>query len=373
MLPKPAALVLFLLVTVATAAPSAPPPFYADKQDLMYYLDAKGARHPVRTPQDWATRRSHVLANMQLVMGAMPVIDHKLPVGVEILKEGRGAGYTWRRITYAAERGDRAYAYLYLPDNLGRRRAPAIVSLHGTTYRKYVPISEAPPDPKPGTGDTQYAQELAARGYVVIAPDYLFLGPDYKTDPYGLGYTSGTMKGIVNHIRAVDVLVSMGEVDASRIGTIGLSLGGHNALFLGVFDPRIRAILSSAGFNTFSKYYGGDLKGWTSNRYMPRIASEYQSRPDRMPFDFTEVLAALAPRPVFVNAPISDSNFEVSGVKDCVAAALPVYDRIFGAKTNLVAEYPEGGHGFAPVARQAAYEKLDRWLGHRATGPGAAR
>jgi dienelactone hydrolase len=181
------------------------------------------------------------------------------------------------------------------------------------------------------------------------------------------------MKGIVNHIRAVDVLVSLPVVDSSRIGTIGLSLGGHNALFLGVFDPRIRAIVSSAGFNTFPKYYGGNLKGWTSNRYMPRIATEFESRPDRMPFDFTEVLAALAPRPVFVNAPISDTNFEVSGVKDCVTAALPVYDRVYHARENLVAEYPEGGHGFAPAAREAAYKKLDQWLGHQVASQGAPR
>lgn len=370
---KLTALFLILNFTTAAATASSPPPFYSDKQDVMYYLDPGGARHPVRSPQDWEKRRSHVLANMQLVMGPMPAIDHRLPLAIEILKEGRGAGYTWRRITYVAEPGDRAYAYLYIPNDLGGRRVPAIVSLHGTTYRNYVPLSEAPPNPKPGTGDAQYAQELAARGYVVIAPDYLFLGPDYKTDPYPLGYTSGTMKGIVNHIRAVDVLAAMPEVDASRIGTIGLSLGGHNALFLGVFEPRIRAIVSSAGFNTFPKYYGGNLKGWTSNRYMPRIASEYESRPDRMPFDFTEVLAALAPRPVFVNAPLGDTNFEVSGVKDCVAAALPVYDRVFNAGKNLVAQYPEGGHGFSPAARQAAYEQLDRWLGRNAAVGRAAR
>jgi len=75
------------------------------------------------------------------------------------------------------------------------------------------------------------------------------------------------------------------------------------------------------------------------------------------------VLAAIAPRAVFVNAPISDSNFEVSGVKDCVAAAQPVYEQIFGVPDQLVARYPEGGHGFAPAARAEAYAYLDRWLG----------
>ena len=37
-----------------------------------------------------------------------------------------------------------------------------------------------------------------------------------------------------------------------------------------------------------------------------------------MPFDFTEILGALAPRAVFINARCNDDNFEVSGVRDCI-------------------------------------------------------
>ncbi|MFN3288724.1 MAG: transglycosylase domain-containing protein, partial [Sphingomonadaceae bacterium] len=35
------------------------------------------------------------------------------------------------------------------------------------------------------------------------------------------------------------------------------------------FDPRIQATVSSCGFNSFHKYYGGNLTGWTGPRYMP--------------------------------------------------------------------------------------------------------
>jgi cephalosporin-C deacetylase-like acetyl esterase len=44
------------------------------------------------------------------------------------------------------------------------------------------------------------------------------------------------MKGIFNHMRAVDLLCSRPEVDPKRIGAIGHSLGGHNAMFVGLFD-----------------------------------------------------------------------------------------------------------------------------------------
>jgi dienelactone hydrolase len=169
------------------------------------------------------------------------------------------------------------------------------------------------------------------------------------------------MKGIYNHSRAVDLLLSLPQVQAGRIGAIGHSLGGHNALFAGVFEPRLRAIVTSCGFNAFPKYKGGDLTGWSSAKYMPRIAELHGKDPKRMPFDFTEVLAALAPRAVFISAPTGDDNFEVSGVRDCLRAALPVYE-IFDAARNLTAVHPDCGHDFPPEIREQAYRFLDESL-----------
>jgi pimeloyl-ACP methyl ester carboxylesterase len=169
------------------------------------------------------------------------------------------------------------------------------------------------------------------------------------------------MKGIWNHARAVDLLESLPQVDRNRIGVIGHSLGGHNALFVAAFDPRLKAVVTSCGFNSFFAYAGGNLAGWSHAGYMPRIATIYGNEPGRMPFDFTEVLAAIAPRPVFISAPLRDDNFPVSGVKDCVIAAGPVY-RILGGADNLVAQYPDSGHEFPPQVRETAFEWLSRVL-----------
>jgi pimeloyl-ACP methyl ester carboxylesterase len=166
--------------------------------------------------------------------------------------------------------------------------------------------------------------ELAARGYVALAPDDANFG-EHPCDPYALGYASATMKAIVDHRRALDLLCGMPEVDSRRIGAIGHSLGGHNALFLAAYDGRVKAVVTSCGFNSFFKYRDGDLTGWSHAGYMPRIASRFGCDPKQMPFDFTEVLAAVAPRAVFISAPLHDDNFELSGVKDCLAAASPVY------------------------------------------------
>jgi dienelactone hydrolase len=228
-----------------------------------------------------------------------------------------------------------------------------MLCLHQTTA-----IGKDEPVGLGGKVNLRYAQELAERGYVTLAPDYPNFG-EYHVDAYALGYASATMKGIWNHRRAVDVLVSRPEVDEQRIGVIGHSLGGHNTLFVAAFDSRLKSVVTSCGFNSLFKYKGGDLMGWSHRGYMPRIAEVYGNDPKRMPFDFTEVLAAIAPRPVFINAPMNDDNFEVSGVKDCVRAAAPVY-RLFGAETNLVAVHPSCGHDFPPEVRTAAYEWLAR-------------
>src|SRR4051794_22849674 len=63
------------LVTVIgrglTAEADRKPPFYADKANLLVYLDDAGRPVPVKSADEWQQRRGHVLANMQLVMGPL--------------------------------------------------------------------------------------------------------------------------------------------------------------------------------------------------------------------------------------------------------------------------------------------------------------
>lgn len=354
---------IFLGVIVSFLAPVwAEPPFYADKGDVTSYIDSSGERHPVKTIADWERRRSHILENMQVVMGPFPDEAKRVPLDVQITEETDFPGYVRKRLTYAAEPGDRVPAFLLIPKGL-KEKAPGVVCLH-PTYEDGKDIAVG----ISGKPNRNYAQELAEHGYVTIAPDYLTFGEYRDVDPYAMGYVSATMKSIWNHVRAVDLLVSLPEVDPERIGAIGHSLGGHNTLFLGVFDPRVRVMVTSCGFNAFPKYYGGDLAGWAGHRYMPRIASVYGNDPAKMPFDFTEILAALAPRPVFVNAPLHDDNFEVSGVYDCLEAAKPVY-ALYGAADKVVAEHPDCEHDFPPEVRGHAYAFIDTALGHTPAAP----
>jgi dienelactone hydrolase len=303
-----------------------------------------------------AVDRRKFLDRLQLVTGPLPQARRGRPDTV-IDETAEFPGYTRRKIRYRTEPDDWTPAYLFLPQRTGR--APAMLCLHQT-----VRLGKGEPAGLGGNANLHYARELAERGYVTLAPDYPNFG-DYVFDPYAHGYASATMKGIWNHLRAVDLLESMPQVERRRIGSIGHSLGGHNTLFVGVFDPRLRALVTSCGFTSFGRYKGGNLTGWSHRGYMPRIADRYGKDPSRMPFDFPELLAALAPRPLFINAPVGDGNFDITGVKECVAFARRVY-----APDRLVALHPDCGHEFPPEIRRQAYDFLDRFLGP--TSPGRA-
>jgi dienelactone hydrolase len=332
----------------------AQPPSYKDRSNLLLYRDATGATHQITTAAQWATRRAHILANMQEVMGSLPAAMSKVSLDVRVTEETRTPHFMRKKLTYVAEVGDRVPAYLFLPRN-AVARSPAVLCLHQTT-----PRGKAEPAGMGPSADMHYALELANRGYVVLAPDYPSFG-DYRYDFRVSSHPSGTIKAIWNNIRAIDLLQSLPEVDPQRIGCIGHSLGGHNSLFTAAFDTRIKAVVSNCGFTSFTKYYGGNLKGWTSDRYMPRIATTYGSNPGAMPFDFSEVIAALAPRAFLAIAPVHDDNFEVSGVRDVIASATPVY-KLLAGQQKLMALYPDCAHAFPSESRKAAYAWLDRWL-----------
>jgi dienelactone hydrolase len=331
-----------------------PPPFYPDQFRLLVYLDTAGKEQPIRSAVQWTRRRAHILASMQLVMGELPAGGRRQALDVRVSEEVSTAHFVRKKLSFLAEVCDRVPAYLLVPKGL-KEKAPALLCLHQTTR-----IGKSEPAGLAGSENLHYAAELAERGYITLAPDYPGFG-DYAYDFATSKYQSGSMKAIWNNIRAIDFLQSLPEVDPERIGCMGHSLGGHNTMFTAAFDERIKALVSNCGFTSFSKYFGGKLSGWTSPRYMPRIASHYAGRPENMPFDFGGVVASFAPRAFLAIAPLHDDNFDSTGVRDAISAARPVYD-LFGASEKLTARYPDCAHDFPWQERQFAYDWLDRWL-----------
>ncbi len=349
---------VFILVSVAfIAKTSADEPvavLYPDHSQLLIVRDVAGNERPVKNKADWAERAAHVRASMQLVMGPLPTADRRVPLEVEIVSEERTAKYLRRKIKFTPEPDDRVPAWLLIPHELpSGGKGSAMLCLHQTTG-----VGKDEPAGLGGLKSLHYAHELAERGFICIVPDYPSFGEypyDFKTK--GAHYASGSMKAIWNNMRAVDLLESMPLVDRSRIGVIGHSLGGHNSLFTAVFDERLKVVVSSCGFTPFHDYYGGKVAGWTSDRYMPRIRDVYGNSADRIPFDFYEIIGALAPRAFFSNSPLHDSNFDIGGVRRAFAKAEQVYS-LFEEKDRLRLVTPDAPHDFPGEERAAAYDWL---------------
>ncbi len=326
-----------------------------ERNNLLVFRNSDGEGQPVRAVADWQKRRGTVLAGMQEVMGPLPGNRKRCLLDLRVEEEIDCGGYLRRFITYASEPGSRVPAYLLVPKRLleGNLKTPAILCLHPTDnqlgHKVVVGLG--------GRENRAYAHELAERGYVTLAPAYPLLA-NYQPDLKALGYESGTMKAVWDNIRGLDLLEGLPFVETNGFGAIGHSLGGHNAIYTAVFDQRIRAIVSSCGFDSFRDYMDGNIKGWTSERYMPRLLNY---RLEEIPFDFHELIGALAPRACFVSAPIGDTNFKWRSVDRIVEAARPVYE-LYQAPQNLTLVHPDCGHDFPEEARKAAYAVFDQHL-----------
>jgi hypothetical protein len=133
-----------------------------------------------------------------------------------------------------------------------------------------------------------------------------------------------------------------------------------------VFDPRIKVIVTSCGLDSFLDYYGADPKvwqaerGWCQTRYLPALL-DYAGRLSEIPFDFHELIGALAPRACLISAPVGDTNFKWQSVDAVAQAAAQVY-RLYSVPDHLQVAHPDGPHAFSREMRQRAYRLLEEQL-----------
>lgn len=347
--------------------------------------------------------RAQVLCACQEVMGPLRPRTSDTLVPLDIRDEHDAAdededderlaasGVSRTKISFMSEAGDRISAYLCMPrasaNETSAAPAPAMVCLHGTSggdggivgvrgsYGSYGEYYGAHGD-DPGM---HYGLELAERGFVTISPDYIFLASRKSEDEpqrlQQLGWQGGTIKGIWDHMRAVDVLLELSmadgtpAVDPSRIGSIGCSLGGHNSLFLAAFDTRVKLVVTSCGFDSFitgrcATEPEKQIAAWAQHRYMPKVATVFDSDPHKLPWDFPDLLAIIAPRPVYIHAAADDHNFLAASVRQCVeVAGAAITADGMSPEQCIVACYPPGGHGFPQADRELGYEFVEERLG----------
>jgi hypothetical protein len=324
-----------------------------DRDMLLFYTDTAGKVQPVKTLADWEKRRAYIREAMQKIMGPLPGKDKRCPLDVKVEEEVDCKTYVRRLISYQTESSMRTPAYLLIPKTVldGKAQTAAVLSLHPTSakgFRVTVGLGE--------TMNREYGVELAERGYVVLATPYPLLS-DYNPDLKKLGYESGTMKAIWDNIRAMDLLDTLPYVKKGQYATIGHSLGGHNSIYTAAFDERLKIAVSCCGLDSYRDYMGGKIKGWTSDRYMPKLRG-YENKLDQVPFDFGEILGMIAPRHVFVVAPKKDDNFRWESAAKVVRSAAEVY-KLHGAQRNIRIDHPDCPHVFLPEMRAKAYMMID--------------
>ncbi|WP_235012497.1 alpha/beta hydrolase [Pedobacter africanus] len=362
--------ILMLCGGSSFALPKLALPALNPKDSLLYFSGKSGKTAAVRNLSDWQLKRKQIIEGMERAMGKLPDRNHLPALNVQVTDSLAEPDHIRYTIRFTIAPDEILPAYLYVPRQRGKpEKRPAMLVLHGTSALGKGAVSGI--DPKPNRA---YAKELAQRGYVVIAPDYPSFGDLKDYDFENDRYQSGTMKAIFNHMRCIDLLQSRKDVDPDRIGVIGHSLGGHNAIFAGAFDERIKVIVSSCGWTLMEHYnagdevtkkHGGKLGPWAQTRYMPLIRDKYQLDAAKVPFNFDGAIAALAPRPFFSNSPTGDANFDVKGVKEGMAGIAAVY-RLFKAVDKLQVRYPDAGHDFPPETRLEAYKFIDAALHHQA-------
>jgi len=316
----------------------------------------------VKKRADWPEVRQAIEASVQDVLGKMP----KEPIDpqVKIVDEKGMANCVRRRVNYFVDEWTRVSAWMFIPED--QMDCPAIMCLHGATPAgKDEPAGIETDDPL-----LAFATHYANRGYITIAPDSLACGErsasrakPFDTKSFYKDYPKWSAMGkmLWDHMRCLDVLNETKEVDPGRIGVIGHDLGGTNALMLGAFDDRVRAIVASGGFIPFAA--DADPARWTREEnlnLMPKLLPAIESR--EFPFEWDHLLALIAPNPVLLATSPADERFAVaSKVDETFDRARRIY-RLLGATDALEHISHKSGHRMTIDTLEAADGWFDRWL-----------
>jgi dienelactone hydrolase len=150
--------------------------------------------------------------------------------------------------------------------------------------------------------------------------------------------------------RMIDYLVTLPEIDRSRIAVTGHSRLGKTALLAAAFDERIAlAIPHQAGCGGTAPSRCANPKAETVKRINTAFPhwfddhfKEFNDQVERLPFDQHCLLALCAPRPVLYTNGVEDQWANPDGQFDMLKAAAPVY-KLYGIDALAAKERPPIG------------------------------
>lgn len=336
-------------------------------------------------------------------------------------------------VSFSSERNDRVTAWLLVPAQASQRPTPAMICIHSTTRGSgkdaTIGLSGRTPVDPPDTneGGRSYGLHLARHGYVTLSIDLLTDGeriepgkevldsrPFYQRHPQW----SIVGKNTWDIMRSVDFLETLDHVDSRHIGCVGLSLGGHTAVFAGAFEPRIAATISVGGVLDWHRpgsHWSRDVGTYI---YIKKFRPYIDDPELPIPVDFDELMMLVAPRPMLILSSEWEFDNRRKLLEKCLSVARVYLDwrdaeglpsvvearkarrghqktlsyykersdispKVMESQLRRIGagdcfgwfSYP-GGHSYPPVARQYSFAWLDRWLdrdnrwyGHYGTTP----
>ncbi|HYI97577.1 MAG TPA: hypothetical protein VEX68_28825 [Bryobacteraceae bacterium] len=243
-----------------------------------------------------------------------------------------------------------------------------------------------------------YAEELARRGYVVLVIDGFYFGsrrlrPEKmnpadappaarqsvealaKLTPGSTGWlsainricsefetltaktifsTGATWPGILawDDRRSVDYLCSRPEVDAKRIGCLGLSIGGLRTGHLIATDPRIRVACITGWMTEFRMQLRNHLRNHTWMIYMPGLYGA---------LDLPDAVALHAPGALLVQQCSRDRLYPMSAMKQSVEKLSSIYGKA-GIPDRFRGTFHDVPHSFTPAMQEEAFAWIERWI-----------
>lgn len=307
-------------------------------------LAGYGARY---TPELAWTDDQDPIAWSQRFRAALQTLRSRLPERVElvpeILDETDAGSHLRRRVRLPVSDVDALVGYLLLPKTAGRHAAVIASPGHVTLGMETTAGVRFAADSDQGR---QYGLFAVEAGYVVFIPAWWgWAGRDGHVERVGgrdkcnVIQMAASMYGlnvIDLHIQeaaaAVDYLVSLPEVDPARVGCLGNSYGGRTAMWMAIFDDRLRATIASGCMNTFRER---SLKLSSCGIQYPHGLLRYG--------DVPELFALLAPRALQLQAGDADGLLNQPD-RDAIAAVAQSVYRRRGAEAALELAYHGGGH-----------------------------
>jgi dienelactone hydrolase len=202
---------------------------------------------------------------------------------------------------------------------------------------------------------------FARNGYTCLTIDTLQLGEiegvhhgTYSHDRWwwnSRGYSSAGVEAW-NCIRALDYLETRTEVDKDRFGVTGRSGGGAYSWWISALDERIKASVPVAGITSLKNHVvDGCVEGHCDCMFMVNTYG----------WDFAEVAALVAPRPLLISNTDKDRIFPLDGVVDVYNKTRRIYE-LHGQVKNIGLQICEGPHKDTQELRVHAFHWFNKFL-----------